>query len=572
MTQKNRWLRVYVKGYIVQAMSKIRLANEAFFRRGVELAHRPLCLKFLAESISATTIPGEQMRTDAVVVMLPESVVNYEINHSLFSRRAPVKMKKYFQRLVACSMCVLIVLQPMVVQADGFIETFVFKFLQTPISRILDNELPLKLDATKLYPNVEVLPGAPFNPKPLALTLEALVTPLPPGDYTIPVTAYCSQTSVHRPGQGVGYAIAPVDGKLGEAISTLLWRGTLLGIDRRYLLGISWAIQSGTPYDKMPQNYKKTIEQLLPDFQGKLNGNYLDQIESIYTKATKIPIIGGKLPPINDLLVDHFGEVGKAVVTARAQYKIFTRRDLDDQKKEQVLFAGEESRVYTPVKPEDAPWSSVIPGTYSRLKVVEGYLRSNTLEVRVLTAGAITPADLLGVRMTPQAVAAIGRAGAIAVAATGEIIVAPGVIAATLGVVAGGVIGYAIGRGAQALILAAIVTPSSDDKETTTEAPPADIYCPRNEVFTREDTHDARGCYLRGDNERYRCYSRRHKPCAGVHSHGTLTYQEVRNGQCKPIEKPAVRCEGPFIIETVCAGPTTSCSEGGAETSGIFEY
>jgi hypothetical protein len=114
--------------------------------------------------------------------------------------------------------------------------------------------------------------------------------------------------------------------------------------------------------------------------------------------------------------------------------------------------------------------------------------------------------------------------------------------------------------------------PAGDPGTTgpTPPVPPKPPDCPRNERFTPDHTDDARGCIDKKGN--LRCYSGRHAPCAGVHTHGILKYQELRNGICKEITKyNAVRCEGPFMVTGSCGSvSTTECRDGGPEISGVF--
>lgn len=127
--------------------------------------------------------------------------------------------------------------------------------------------------------------------------------------------------------------------------------------------------------------------------------------------------------------------------------------------------------------------------------------------------------------------------------------------------------------------LTASASPSSEPKPQPTPQPPQKTgpsspiplpYCPRNESFIPIHTDNATGCIAK--NGHLRCYSRRHDPCAGVHTHGRIRYQEIRNGICKSVEDKAVRCEGPFIISGSCGSvPTVECKTGGPEVSGIHE-
>src|SRR6202451_2161436 len=68
------------------------------------------------------------------------------------------------------------------------------------LGSVLNDQLPLKIDANTIHPTVNALPGAPFQPKNLQLTAADLEAPLAPGDYKFPVVAYCTEYSIHRPG------------------------------------------------------------------------------------------------------------------------------------------------------------------------------------------------------------------------------------------------------------------------------------------------------------------------------------------------------------------------------------
>src|ERR1700740_3370446 len=58
------------------------------------------------------------------------------------------------------------------------------------LGHMLDNELPLRLDATTAFSTTSTIPGEPFAPRPLTLDAATLLAPLPPGDYTVPVFAF----------------------------------------------------------------------------------------------------------------------------------------------------------------------------------------------------------------------------------------------------------------------------------------------------------------------------------------------------------------------------------------------
>lgn len=121
-------------------------------------------------------------------------------------------------------------------------------------------------------------------------------------------------------------------------------------------------------------------------------------------------------------------------------------------------------------------------------------------------------------------------------------------------------IGKIIAAAGEATIPATVATDIPDYR------PPP---CPRNESFSPRATHNATGCTDKIGN--IRCYSARHYPCAGAHTHGSLSYQEMRGNDCKQIIRKAVRCDGPFNVDSSCNGPTVECRNGGTETQGTFE-
>jgi hypothetical protein len=320
------------------------------------------------------------------------------------------------------------------------------KAAQESIATLLSNQLPLKLDANAVYPTIAAPPGGPFAPTPLNLTAADLDRPLPPGDYTIPMLAFCTEYSVHRPGAGIAYRLGPLQGKAAGAIGDLLWRGTFQkNLPPQQLQAISWAIQSGLRYDQMPKTYQSVIDDVIPDHKNELTGDFFQSLEDTYANLAK----GTKLPPIQQML-GGMGKSGQLALSADRQRQALLRQNTTDQIKEQTLFAGQESGVYTPVKAEEGPWTERIPGiAYMRFKIVGGNMaRNNIMEIRILprpgTAARRSP--------TPRAVFASypAKPGLDPVAAPspepqGSATTSPGDLTS-------GSIGCAVGQGAQCLV------------------------------------------------------------------------------------------------------------------------
>lgn len=316
------------------------------------------------------------------------------------------------------------------------VQGFEQKATEEALGKILDNELPLKLDATTVYPTVATLPGGPFQPTLLQLSSADLDRPLPPGDYTVNALAFCTEYSVHQPGAGTAYELAPLQGRAVGAITTLLWRGTTeLHRPAQQLQAVSWAIQSGLRYEQMPKPYQAVIDSVIPEYKGQLNGNFLQHLQDTYQAAAKAT----KLPPLEQIL-GGLGQPGQLGLSAMRQQQILLRQDTTDQLREQTLFRGQESGVYKPVKAEEGPWSERIAHVaYMRYRIVGGNMASNNvIEIRILSSGMRAwnnlPPGFVRVIYGPQLAQAQGGA------------------ATTPRAMLAGTTGVPVGRGAQILI------------------------------------------------------------------------------------------------------------------------
>jgi hypothetical protein len=322
------------------------------------------------------------------------------------------------------------------------------KALEASISKLLNSELPINLNAKALYPTVNSLPGGPFVPQQIAISEATGDQPLAPGDYEVKVTAFCTEYSIHRPGKGVAYQLGPLQGKAAGAVANIIWRGMFAGVTPQQIMGLTWAIQSGITYDQMPQNYKQLIDQLIPDYKSQISSDFVQQVEDSYSQVAKQT----KLPPLSQLL-GGMGEAGKLMLSAQQQRNALLQQNTSDEIKEQTLFAGQESGVYTPVKVEEGPWTVRIPGVaYMRYQINGGNLASdNVLQIRILpelnksAAKRTQQAAVVEVSYQPQ-----GSADATS-GTNSSLFNLLGVKRTANGVDASGMIGYPTGEGAQDL-------------------------------------------------------------------------------------------------------------------------
>lgn len=306
-------------------------------------------------------------------------------------------------------------------------------------SALLHEHLPLVLDANTAYPTVPDgdLLGGPFHGHNLPITLDTLTKPLPPGDYVLPMTFFCSEYSIHRPGAGTAYVLAPAKGTAARAISTLLWRGMLTGHKPQELQSVSWAIQGSVAYDKMPATYRKLVDELIPDMKNQVNGQAFADIEDgfqgkvnrftrkVSEKATEGlgKVTGGRGRV--DIKVDvelnqsfgHLGRLGQMALDGESISNIVQAANLTDTQREQALYAGQGTQA-PPLPAANGPWSVMVPGVaYMRFVVHSGNLRGdNVMQIRILKPQSRTTASksrphLTLAQYTPVAPAAATLSG-----------------------------------------------------------------------------------------------------------------------------------------------------------------
>jgi hypothetical protein len=312
------------------------------------------------------------------------------------------------------------------------------KAAEAALTKVLNEHLPLTLNAKDVFPTVTTLPGGPFNPTALKLTADQLDQPLPPGDYTINTLDFCSEYSVHQPGAGTAYVLGPYEGKAAGAIGALIWRGTeQYNINASSLQAVSWSIQSGLTYEQMPKSYQAIVDQVIPDFKSQITGDFVTNLESTYSSLAKAT----NLPPLDTILAK-LGEPGQLALDAERERQILTAQNTSDELKQQTLFQGQESGIYTPVSAESGPWTERVKGqVYMKLLIAGGNMATNNvMQIRVMPAPtAMAQVETGGPRLVrtayggPQVTPAMDNAPV------------------TLTSIMEGILGYSVGRGAQAL-------------------------------------------------------------------------------------------------------------------------
>jgi hypothetical protein len=240
---------------------------------------------------------------------------------------------------------------------------------------------PLRLDERTAFPPTTI-PIDNFQPKKLEFTPETMNQPLGPGDYTIDVIGYCTKWSLHYPGRGLPYKLARMQGRAAEAVSALLWRGTLKRLNPRHLNAMAWRIQGGVPISKWRPQEREWAHQLIPEHEASLDGDFIEQTHSIYDKAAKL----GKLPKYETML-GQLGPVGETVLDLQRARRILANKTLAAERMPDLLYGRPRDGLPRTLErgPNDPPsaWSEIAPGVFARVTIIQGNMGHNVLDIRV---------------------------------------------------------------------------------------------------------------------------------------------------------------------------------------------
>jgi hypothetical protein len=247
---------------------------------------------------------------------------------------------------------------------------------------------PLRLDQRTAYSPTTI---EHFQPKTLDLSPESMNQPLGPGDYSIPVIGYCTKVSLHYPGRGLAYKIAPLQGRHAPAIGALLERGTLKGMDPRHLNAMAWRIQGGVPISLWRPKEREWIHELIPEYESELDGDFLEQTRSTYEKARAL----GKLPPFEKMLAT-LGPVGETVLDLQRARKILAHQTLAAERMPDLLYGrprdGLPRTLEAGPNEPPSPWSEIRPGVFARVTIIKGNLGHNVLDLRITPQACIPSA------------------------------------------------------------------------------------------------------------------------------------------------------------------------------------
>ncbi|XGV98456.1 MAG: hypothetical protein ACAF41_05870 [Leptolyngbya sp. BL-A-14] len=257
----------------------------------------------------------------------------------------------------------------------------------------LQNEAPIESSSQATFPTVNQLPGKAFKPNAMPTTLMAQLrtatdgaVALQPGDYRIPVDVFCMKVSAHSPA-GHRYLLAPLKGKWADIIVALNARSAGSTIPHKQLQVLSWNLQAGMKYEELATEQRAIVDQLLPDYEGRLSHSFYEQIESTWSQ------LSGTVPglPSMDSALGRLGTVGTAIVTLRQTRETLLRYGNNfDALSNAFVLPGQAN---TPIDGANTPWSQVSPRVYARLVTQGTYADPGELQIRVMAEAPVGAAS-----------------------------------------------------------------------------------------------------------------------------------------------------------------------------------
>jgi hypothetical protein len=265
--------------------------------------------------------------------------------------------------------------------------------------KAIGDQVPIELSPTDALPTA-ALPGAPFAPGTapniigsLRASTDGTVT-LPPGDYEFTVDVFCMKVSAHSP-SGHRYLVAPLRGGAADIFSALDSRAPSYSIQHFAQQILSWDIQAGLPYASMQPAQRAIVDQVLPDFKKRLEGDPLTNMEATYDQyAGKVP----GMPSFEDAL-GRIGQTGQDVLLMQQLRQQMAQPPPTYQQlvQELVPFAPLESGGAGPT-----PWSRWSDRVYIRFTTDGNFATPGTYQVRVLPSAQVSSLYFLGIGAPPD--------------------------------------------------------------------------------------------------------------------------------------------------------------------------
>jgi hypothetical protein len=258
--------------------------------------------------------------------------------------------------------------------------------------KALGDEMPIVLSPNDALPTA-ALPGPAFAPASAPNVIASLrkstdgTVDLPPGDYEFAVNVFCMKASAHSP-SGHRYLVANLRGSAADIFSALNSRAPSYGINHFALQVLSWDIQGGLPYGEMQPAQRAIVDQVIPEYKPRLEGDLFTRIQAQYQQYVgKVP----GMPSFGDAL-GRIGQPGQDVIAMEQLRQQMAQPPPTFQQLAQEL---------VPLAPLEAggsgptPWSRYSDRVYVRFVTSGNYATPGTYQVRVLAPQSVGGTGML---------------------------------------------------------------------------------------------------------------------------------------------------------------------------------
>ena len=287
----------------------------------------------------------------------------------------------------------------------GSLKRLAYQAAAKQLAPVVSEASPINLDWNNLYPTVDAPPGGPFrasaDPKKIRAQNQYLVAqmaknpnapiPLRPGDYVFFMRAFCTHSGPQmipaHPQEPwpEKFQLAPLKGRRAAVLPALYARAQQAHIPYRKTQSIVWSITNGVPFEQMPADQQATINKLVPQYKGSMQGDPVQSIRARWeTMRHKMPLL-----PSLDAAVDKLGAVGTTIRSLEeAQRATIANANDFEQSKATLAPKTIASAAPAPVK----SWSKLSDRVYAKIKLPLNYHGIGSvvaLFVRVLPATAV---------------------------------------------------------------------------------------------------------------------------------------------------------------------------------------
>lgn len=249
------------------------------------------------------------------------------------------------------------------------------------LEKIFYAEAPIAPSNRELFPTVQNLLGKSFEPRRHfgnRLHFSNGTVELPPGDYLIPVMSYCMKSSGSSP-TAHRYLLGKLRGPSAGIIQDLHAKA-LSKFRPSEIQATSWSIQNGVPFEEMPDESKKIIDTVIPQYRKELEKySFKDFSEKWDGIAEKMGL--PRFEELTDQTLNNLGEFGQEIRALKEFRR--TLRESGGSYESLSSLISLPGISENPGTETTTPWSQISENVYARFLTTGHYLDIGEFQIRV---------------------------------------------------------------------------------------------------------------------------------------------------------------------------------------------